>query len=424
MVDNERGVDDDQFEIDLYIIRRRIEKQVLDNHITGFYICSLSCRSLIYKGMFLAEQLTAFYPDLLDERFVSRFAIFHQRYSTNTFPTWRLAQPFRMLAHNGEINTIRGNKNWMASHEARAASDVFGAPQQRAVPADRAGRLGFDGAGRRAGRRGARGPHRAVGLQPADSGCLVQEAGNARQAPGPLQLLQLRDGALGRPGGDRCDRRDLDPRRHGPQRAPPDALQRHGRRNARRGLGDRHGPDRARGDRRERPPRPGSDDLRRPRRRAALSQPRDQGHARGRQALRGLGRRRGGRERAGRRPDRAPALLTRGLAPAPADGGLYHGGAGAPAPSHGGHRQGADRFDGRRHAARRALGPVPGPARLLPPDVRAGDQPADRFVARIQRHEPAHPARQHGQTSSPTSPSRPRCCSSIRRSLPTANSRA
>lgn len=126
IIANKRGVDDDQFEIDLYITRRRIEKQVLDHHITGFYICSLSCRSLIYKGMFLAEQLTAFYPDLLDERFVSRFAIFHQRYSTNTFPTWRLAQPFRMLAHNGEINTVRGNKNWMASHETRAASDVFG----------------------------------------------------------------------------------------------------------------------------------------------------------------------------------------------------------------------------------------------------------------------------------------------------------
>ena len=134
MVDNERGVDDDQFEIDLYIIRRRIEKQVLDHHISGFYICSLSSRSLIYKGMFLAEQLTAFYPDLLDERFVSRFAIFHQRYSTNTFPTWRLAQPFRMLAHNGEINTVRGNKNWMASHETRAASDVFGAHNNELFP--------------------------------------------------------------------------------------------------------------------------------------------------------------------------------------------------------------------------------------------------------------------------------------------------
>ena len=134
MISNERAVDDDQFEIDLYVIRRRIEKQVLDHHITGFYICSLSCRSLIYKGMFLAEQLTAFYPDLLDERFVSRFAIFHQRYSTNTFPTWRLAQPFRMLAHNGEINTIRGNKNWMASHETRAASEAFGAHNTELFP--------------------------------------------------------------------------------------------------------------------------------------------------------------------------------------------------------------------------------------------------------------------------------------------------
>ena len=120
------GASDEQFERDLYIIRRKIENAVDDEHIAGFYICSLSCRSVIYKGMFLAEQLTAFYPDLLDPRFVSRFAIYHQRYSTNTFPTWWLAQPFRMLAHNGEINTLSGNVNWWKSHETRMASDVFG----------------------------------------------------------------------------------------------------------------------------------------------------------------------------------------------------------------------------------------------------------------------------------------------------------
>jgi len=125
MISNDRGVDDDQFEIDLFIIRRRIEKIALDHHIKEFYVCSLSCRTVVYKGMFLAEQLTAFFPDLLDERFISSFAIFHQRYSTNTFPTWRLAQPFRLLAHNGEINTIKGNANWMKSHETRAASKVF-----------------------------------------------------------------------------------------------------------------------------------------------------------------------------------------------------------------------------------------------------------------------------------------------------------
>ena len=126
MISNDRGVSDEQFELDLYIIRRRIERKVLDNHVSDFYICSLSSRSIIYKGMFLAEQLSAFYPDLLDDRFVSSFAIFHQRYSTNTFPTWRLAQPFRVLAHNGEINTVKGNVNWMKSHETRAVSDVFG----------------------------------------------------------------------------------------------------------------------------------------------------------------------------------------------------------------------------------------------------------------------------------------------------------
>ncbi|MCH7943148.1 MAG: glutamate synthase large subunit, partial [Proteobacteria bacterium] len=114
-----------KFELDLYIIRRRIERRVLEAHINDFYICSLSCRSIIYKGMFLAEQIDEFYPDLGDDRFESSFAIYHQRYSTNTFPTWRLAQPFRMLAHNGEINTIRGNINWMKCHEPRMVSALF-----------------------------------------------------------------------------------------------------------------------------------------------------------------------------------------------------------------------------------------------------------------------------------------------------------
>ncbi|UYN95104.1 MAG: glutamate synthase large subunit [Enhydrobacter sp.] len=120
------GLDNREFEKQLYILRRRMEKAAIAENIAEFYVCSLSCRSVIYKGMFLAEHLSAFYPDLLDERFVSRFAIFHQRYSTNTFPQWRLAQPFRVLAHNGEINTILGNVNWMKSHEARLEHESFG----------------------------------------------------------------------------------------------------------------------------------------------------------------------------------------------------------------------------------------------------------------------------------------------------------
>ena len=134
MISNDRGVDDDRFECDLYLIRRRIENQVLSKHITDFYICSLSCRSIVYKGMFLAEQLTAFYPDLLDKKFSSSFAVIHQRYSTNTFPTWRLAQPFRLLAHNGEINTIKGNSNWVVSHETRAISKKFGDKNDEIFP--------------------------------------------------------------------------------------------------------------------------------------------------------------------------------------------------------------------------------------------------------------------------------------------------
>ncbi len=126
MITNDKGVTDDHFERELYLIRRRIENRVLEEQISDFYICSLSCRSVIYKGMFLAEHLDQFYPDLRDEQFVSNFAIYHQRYSTNTFPTWRLAQPFRMLAHNGEINTLKGNINWMKVHEIPLTSEAFG----------------------------------------------------------------------------------------------------------------------------------------------------------------------------------------------------------------------------------------------------------------------------------------------------------
>ena len=103
----------------LYLIRKRIEKKINEENINDFYICSLSSQSIIYKGMFLAEQLSNFYPDIQDKRFVSKFAVYHQRYSTNTFPTWSLAQPFRIIAHNGEINTLKGNKNWMSAHEPR-----------------------------------------------------------------------------------------------------------------------------------------------------------------------------------------------------------------------------------------------------------------------------------------------------------------
>ncbi len=110
----------------LYAVRRRMERQARSDGLNEFYVCSLSSTTLVYKGLFLAEQIEAFYPDLANEAFVSSAAIFHQRYSTNTFPKWRLAQPFRALAHNGEINTLNGNKNWMRSHEIGLSEDIFG----------------------------------------------------------------------------------------------------------------------------------------------------------------------------------------------------------------------------------------------------------------------------------------------------------
>ncbi len=126
MLSPPKGLEGEALERALFICRKRIEKRVAASNIQHFYICSLSAKSLIYKGMFLAEHIDEFYPDLTDARFAAAVAIFHQRYSTNTFPEWRLAQPFRMLAHNGEINTLKGNANWMRSHEIRMAADAFG----------------------------------------------------------------------------------------------------------------------------------------------------------------------------------------------------------------------------------------------------------------------------------------------------------
>ncbi|HBS30399.1 MAG TPA: glutamate synthase large subunit, partial [Parvularcula sp.] len=129
-----RGRKTDDLERALYLIRRRIERRAREAGHQELYISSLSARSIIYKGMFLAADIDRFYADLRDPNFISSIAIFHQRYSTNTFPEWRLAQPFRMLAHNGEINTLKGNINWMKSHEIRMASAAFGDQQEAVKP--------------------------------------------------------------------------------------------------------------------------------------------------------------------------------------------------------------------------------------------------------------------------------------------------
>ncbi len=132
----------EMFEWKLYVIRRRHFNAILNSGLkqTQFcYVPSLSARTIIYKGLLLADQVERFYPDLADERFVSALALVHQRYSTNTFPTWDLAHPFRFLAHNGEINTLRGNINWMHARESMFASEKFGEDLQKIRPVCRAG---------------------------------------------------------------------------------------------------------------------------------------------------------------------------------------------------------------------------------------------------------------------------------------------
>ncbi|MEZ5812703.1 MAG: glutamate synthase large subunit [Rhizobiaceae bacterium] len=120
---------DDDFERRLYILRKVISNRIhleTEGRDNGFYIVSLSSRTIVYKGMFLAYQLENYYSDLSDPRFESALALVHQRFSTNTFPSWKLAHPYRMVAHNGEINTLRGNVNWMAARQASVDSELFG----------------------------------------------------------------------------------------------------------------------------------------------------------------------------------------------------------------------------------------------------------------------------------------------------------
>ena len=130
-------IDADAFERKLYVIRRAAEKVVAawtGCDAGAFYIPSLSSRTIVYKGMLRGTQLNAFYPDLGDPTFTSAFALVHQRYSTNTFPTWSLAQPFRMLGHNGEINTLRGNVIHMQAREADLASDLLADDLEKVTP--------------------------------------------------------------------------------------------------------------------------------------------------------------------------------------------------------------------------------------------------------------------------------------------------
>ncbi len=205
----------------------------------GVYFASLSARTLLYKGMLTTGQLEPFFPDLSDERFASALALVHSRFSTNTFPSWPLAHPYRYIAHNGEINTVRGNRNWMRARESQLASDLIPGDLSDLYPIctpDISDSASFDEAlellhlgGPVAAARGPDDDPRGVG-EPPDDG------------PGPPGVLPVpRDphGAVGRPSLRHVHRRIPDRRCPRPQRSSPRAVLGHRRRPRGPGVGGR-----------------------------------------------------------------------------------------------------------------------------------------------------------------------------------------
>lgn len=128
------AMDDEDYERRLFLARNEIEDTAAADGIKNFYIPSFSHRTIVYKGLLVSASLEKYYTDLGDARYETALAVYHQRYSTNTFPTWPLAQPFRMMAHNGEINTVRGNRNWTKAREAELEADFWGDDIERLKP--------------------------------------------------------------------------------------------------------------------------------------------------------------------------------------------------------------------------------------------------------------------------------------------------
>jgi glutamate synthase (NADPH/NADH) large chain len=379
IISNSKGVDEETFERELYVIRRRIEKAAAAVGIKELYLCSLSCRSIIYKGMMLAEQVAEFYPDLKDERFESAFAIYHQRYSTNTFPQWWLAQPFRMLAHNGEINTLKGNVNWMKSHEIRLSSAYFGEMAEDIKPIIAGG--ASDSAALdavfevlvRAGRNA-----------PMAKTMLVPEAwsNTAAELPQPWMdmysycnsVMEPWDGpaALAMTDGRwvcaGLDRNGLRPMRYV---VTGDGLMIAGSETGMVPVDEATVVEKGRAG-----PRP--DDRRRHGGADAVPRHGDQGRPGRRAALRGMGRQdhRPGRGDA-RRHGKAPV---RGIGPAPPPGGrgLFHRGAGTDPRADGRGREGNAGLHGRRHARGGAVEPVSPAQPLFPAELQPGHEPAHR----------------------------------------------
>ena len=408
---------EDEFERRLYIFRKTISGTLYSRRArstSNYYPVSISCRTLIYKGMFLADQLGTYYPDLRDPDFASALALVHQRFSTNTFPTWSLAHPYRMIAHNGEINTLRGNNNWMAARQASVSSPKFGADIAKLWPISYEGQSDtacFDNALEFLTMGGYPLAHAD---DDDDSGGVGRQSADERRAPRLLRIQRRADGAVGRPGGDRVYQRPADRRHARPQRLAPGALCRDPRRPHHHGLRSRRAAGSGSRHRREMAAAAGQDAAGRSRPRPAHSRRGAEIAAGAEPPLQGM---------AGAHPDRARGFAARfgsgaDLEPvaarSPADVRLHPGRPENPDDADGDDRRGSGRLDGQRHADLGAVGPGETAFHLFQAELRPGDQSADRPDPRGTGHEPgvhhraaAEPVRPRGhvEEQAPRSPS-------------------
>ena len=253
--------DQDAFERKLYVIRRICELAVGPD----LYVASFSSRTLVYKGMLVPDQLRAFFPDLSHPKMASAMALVHSRFSTNTFPSWPLAHPYRVIAHNGEINTLMGNVNWMRARESQLASRLFGLDLQKIMPIVVPGNSDTATFDNVLELLDARRPLAAARDDDDDPRGVRRSRRPARSSEGLLRLPLVPHGAVGRPRRGRLHGR-LDRRRDArPQRPAPGPLGRDARRPRRARLRGRAAADQARGGQAPRPPAAGQALPRRPR---------------------------------------------------------------------------------------------------------------------------------------------------------------
>ncbi len=414
---NPKIASEDEFERRLYILRKTISGSLYgkrERSVSHYYPVSISCRTMIYKGMFLADQLGAYYPDLHDPDFESALALVHQRFSTNTFPAWSLAHPYRMIAHNGEINTLRGNNNWMAARQASVSSPKFGDDIKKLWPISYEGQSDtacFDNALEFLVMGGYSLAHAMMMLIPeawAGNQLMTEKRRNFYEYN--AALMEPWDGPAaiaftdGRQIGATLDRNGLRPARYLVTR--DDRIIMASENGVLAGAGRRHRHQVAAAAR--------QDAFGRPREGPAHSRRRDQVAIGGPPPLRRMAQEHANRARRTAVDVGSGADLQPGAARSPADVRLHPGRPENPDDADGDDRRRGGRLDGQRHADLGAVGKSQAPIHLFQAELRAGHQPADRSDPRgtgdeprlhhRSAPEPVRP-RRHVEDQAPRSPS-------------------